>query len=189
MPSSLEDLTDQELIARAKDDPEMFGLLMDRYAEPLLRFIVRLTGWGTNEAEDILQETFIKTYRYLNSYDPGLKFSSWIYRIAYNQAIDALRHEQARPFMKSLPVEEVAHLLADQTDLEAEFLKQEAFEKLQTAIYALPLKYREVLVLRFLEEKDYDEITDILQKPKGTVATLIRRGRKLLFENIQQISA
>lgn len=178
------DLTDQEIVILAKKDPEAFGLLMERYEQPLLAFIRRLTGWGQSEAEDILQESFIKAYRHLNSYDAKLKFSSWLYRITHNQTIDVLRYEKTRPFAQALSVEEVSHLLYDKTDLENKLLAQENLKKLEQAIYDLPVKYREVLILRFLEEKGYEEIGDILKKPKGTVATLIRRGRKLLLENI-----
>ncbi len=178
-------LSDQELVTLAKSDPEVFGVLMERYESPLLTYIQRLTGWKKSEAEDILQESFIKAYRSLNSYDTALKFSSWLYRVAHNQTVDTLRKERSRPFVTAFSVDEVAHLLSDATDLEAEFLQQETFKKVEDAIYDLPLKYREVLVLRFLEEKEYEEIGDILKKPKGTIATLIRRGRKLLLENIQ----
>lgn len=177
--------TDQELVTLAKSDPEVFGLLMERYEQPLLRYIKRLTGWRESEAEDILQESFIKAYRSLNSYDIGLKFSSWLYRIAHNQAVDTLRKEHSRAFGGVFSLDDLAHLLRDPSDLEAELLKRERFQEIEQAIYALPLKYREVLILRFLEEKEYDEIVDILKKPKGTIATLIRRGRKLLLENIQ----
>src|SRR5664279_5870554 len=89
--------SDSVLIEAAKKNPEIFGVLMERYEEPLSRYLIRLTSWGKEEVEDILQETFIKAYRNLNDVDPDLKFSSWLYRIAHNQAIDALRHHSARP--------------------------------------------------------------------------------------------
>ncbi|MEP7162424.1 MAG: sigma-70 family RNA polymerase sigma factor [Candidatus Moraniibacteriota bacterium] len=178
--------TDLELVDAAKKDPEIFGLLMERFEKPLLRYLVRLTGWAEAETEDMLQETFIKAYRNLNDFDPELKFSSWLYRIAHNQAIDTLRHHSARPTMNMLPMEDIARFIPADTDVERELASRYDMEKVRQAILDLPLRYREVLILRFLEDKDYEEIMDILKKPKGTVATLIKRGRTILIESLKE---
>lgn len=177
---------DNVLVEAAKVDPENFGWLMDRYELPITRYLVRLTGWAEPEVKDILQETFIKAYRHLNDFDPELKFSSWLYRIAHNQAVDALRHHTNRPAAGILPVEDVARLLPSLTNLTEEFISQETITKVRQSILKLPPHYRDVLILRFLEEKEYDEIVDILKKPKGTVATLIKRGRALLFQAMKE---
>lgn len=175
--------TDAELLDQAKKDPEAFGALMERYEAPLRRYLRRLTGWGDEEVSDMLQESFIKAYRYLNDYDETLKFSTWLYRITHNQAIDTLRSAQVRPFLSSFSLEDVEQFLPD-TDTEGQFLRQDDLEKVREAILTLPLPYREVLILRFLEEKSYEEIVDILKKPKGTIATLIKRGRTLLLRQL-----
>lgn len=172
--------SDLELVEAAKRDPENFGILMDRYELPLTRYLIRLTGWAEPEVKDILQETYIKAYRYLNDFDTDLKFSSWLYRIAHNQTIDAMRHHTNRPSAGVLPIEDVARFVAAEADPVQELVSEEELQKVRRSILELPQQYREVLILRFLEEKDYDEIVDILKKPKGTVATLIRRGRVLL---------
>jgi len=178
--------SDAELLKQARRDPEVFGVLMERYEPPLRRYLMRLTGWGNEEIEDILQEAFIKAYHHLNDYDEELKFSTWLYRITHNQAIDTIRSAQARPFLSQASLEEVEQFLPADEDIEAQFLRQDDLEKVRQAILALPLMYREVLILRFLEEKTYEEIVDILKKPKGSIATLISRGRTLLLKGLHR---
>jgi len=186
-PSEVDDsdtLSDQALLSQARQDPEAFGLLMERYEQPLRRYLMRLTGWGSEEVSDILQEAFIKVYRHLNDYDDNLKFSTWMYRITHNQAIDIIRSSQTKPFLTQVSLEEVANFIPTNKDPESDFMQKDDFEKVRRAILDLPVLYREILILRFLEEKSYEEIVDIVKKPKGTIATLIRRGRALLLEKL-----
>lgn len=178
-------MTDNELIAKVKKDSEAFKLVMDKYELPLTRYLVRLTGWAREEVEDILQESFIKAYRNINDFDTSLKLSSWLYRIAHNQAIDTIRHLAVRPAASELPVEDLARFLPAPLNLENQELLRQEWQNARSAITRLPERYRNVLILRFLEEKDYEEIMDILKIPKGTVATLIRRGRSLLMKELK----
>ncbi|MBP9728421.1 MAG: sigma-70 family RNA polymerase sigma factor [Candidatus Moranbacteria bacterium] len=177
--------SDSELLEQAQKDPEAFGALMERYEAPLRRYLMRLTGWGSEEVSDMLQESFIKAYRHLNDYDETLKFSTWLYRITHNQAIDTLRSAQVRPFLSSFSLEDVEQFVSTDTDTEGQFLRRNDLEQVRQAILDLPILYREVLILRFLEEKSYEEIVDILKKPKGTIATLIKRGRTLLLDQLR----
>ena len=179
--------SDAELIIHAREDPEVFGVLMERYEQPLRRYLRRLTGWGDEEVSDILQEAFIKMYRHLNEYDEELKFSTWAYRITHNQAIDTIRSVETRPFLSQVALEDVEQFLPATTDTEADFLRSEDLGSVRLAILSLPVLYRDVLILRFLEEKSYEEIVDIIKKPKGTVATLIRRGRALLLTEFERL--
>lgn len=176
---------DTALVARAKKEPEAFGLLMERYEAPLRRYLKRLTGWGDEEVSDMLQEAFIKMYRHLHDYEEDLKFSTWAYRITHNQAIDTIRSVETRPFLTQVVLEDVEQFLPATTDTEADFLRREDLGAVRRAILSLPVLYRDVLILRFLEEKSYEEIVDIIKKPKGTVATLIRRGRALLLAELE----
>lgn len=178
--------SDQVLLVLAKKQPEAFGVLMERYEQPLRRYLRRLTGWGDEEVSDILQEAFIKMYRHLNDYDEELKFSTWAYRITHNQAIDTLRSVETRPFLSQVSLEDVEQFVPTAKDTEADFLRRDDLEQVREAILGLPLLYRDVLILRFLEEKTYEEIVDIVKKPKGTIATLIRRGRALLLEQLSK---
>lgn len=178
--------SDQALLVLARQQPEVFGVLMERYEQPLRRYLRRLTGWGDEEVSDILQEAFIKMYRHLNDYDEELKFSTWAYRITHNQAIDTLRSVETRPFLSQVSLHDVEQFVPAEKDTEADFLRQDDLERVRAAILGLPLLYRDVLILRFLEEKTYEEIVDIVKKPKGTIATLIRRGRVLLLEQLDK---
>ena len=178
--------TDQELIELAKKDPETFGLLMERYQGPLFHYIRRITQMPAEDVEDLLQEVFIKIYQKLNEYDSGLKFSSWAYRIAHNHVIDFFRKVSARPqtnFLEDYEWEKIVHA---GIHLEKEMMNRDCAQKVKECIRELPLKYKEVLILRFVEEKEYEEIMDILQKPKGSVATLIARGKEALKDKMKE---
>jgi len=159
---------------------------MERYQIPLFQYIRRLTQLPKEDAEDLLQEVFIKIYQKLNEYNELLKFSSWAYRIAHNHIIDFFRKIGARPKTNSLEEYELAKLLTSKTDIVKELGSKDCLEKMKASLEKLPLKYKEVLVLRFLEEKSYEEIMDILRKPKGTVATLIARGREMLSADLKK---
>lgn len=171
--------TDEELVALSLTDQGYFCWLVKRYEQKLARYVIRISGATKEEAEDILQEVFVKVYRNLNDFDPDLKFSSWIYRIAHNQVISHYRRQKARPRSVELSDELANHLSAD-LDLVKEIDSKILKAKVKNAIGNLDVKYREVLVLRFFEEKSYEEISDILKKPPGTVATLVNRAKKRL---------
>jgi RNA polymerase sigma-70 factor (ECF subfamily) len=171
--------TDEELVFLALSDQDDFLYLMRRYEKKLLAYILRITNVSQDEAEDILQDTFIKIYENLNDFDKELKFSSWVYRIAHNQVISNYRKTKSRP--QSIPLdinEEILKNLASgldvKKDVDAIFLR----ENIKKILANLDIKYREILILKFLEEKNYKEISDILKKPMGTVATLINRAKK-----------
>lgn len=170
--------TDAELIELAKIDPESFGLLMQRYQMPLFHYIRRITQLPKEDIEDLLQEVFIKIYQKLNEYNEILKFSSWAYRITHNHIIDYFRKTNARPKTNSLEDSELTKLLKSRTNIEKDLNTKDCLEKIKECLEDIPLKYKEILILRFIEEKSYEEIMDILKKPKGTVATMIARGRE-----------
>lgn len=180
--------TDIELIDLAKDDPEMFGLLMERYHGPLFHYIRRMTQFGNDDIQDLLQEIFIKIYLKLNEYEEVLKFSSWAYRIAHNHIIDHFRKVDARPKINSLEDYEWEKIIGASIQIEKDIMNKDCVEKVKTCISQLPIKYREVLILRFIEEKEYEEIMDILKKPKGSVATLIARGREMLIRQLKEVN-
>ncbi|EKD58349.1 MAG: hypothetical protein ACD_56C00146G0008 [uncultured bacterium] len=178
--------TDADLIELSKKDPEMFGFLMERYQTQLAHYIRRIGQFAQEDTEDLLQEVFIKIYQKLNEYEESLKFSSWAYRIAHNHVIDHFRKVNARPKTNALDDEEWGRLISASIHLEKEIMDKDCVQKIRTVIAQLPIKYKEVLVLRFIEEKDYEEIMDILKKPKGTVATLISRGKETLLKKLKE---
>ncbi len=178
-------MTDNELVELAKKNPESFGELVARYQDRLFRYVRRISYFREEDAQDIVQEVFIKIYLSLNIFDDDLKFSTWAYQITRNATIDAIRKKQARPQTICLEESDVAKIIQSDTDIQLHLETQDDLHKMQQIIDGLPYKYREVMVLRFLEDKNYEEIMDIIQKPKGTVAALISRGRKLILAQAQ----
>ncbi len=162
-------------------DQSVFRYIVERYQDKLRRYIRRLTNVSDEEEEDILQDIFIKTYQNLNGFDRDLKFSSWIYRIAHNAVISNFRKTKARPQTSSIDVDSgLVNRLAADIDIEKGIDRELLKKHLAEILTRLDRKYQEVLQLRFLEEKDYKEISDIIKKPPGTVATLINRGKDRL---------
>ena len=154
---------------------------MNRYSDRLLHYIHRLTNIPSADAEDLLQEIFLKTYQNLNDFDQELKFSSWIYRIAHNQIISNFRKNKNKA--QALTQEDTElffERLASDFDLQEKIDQKLLKEKITGILQQLDPKYREVIILKFLEEKDYTEISDILRKPMGTVATLLNRAKSKL---------
>ncbi len=171
--------SDSELVKLSLDNSDHFLCLTRRYEDKLLRYIMRISRLDREDAEDILQDVFIKTYYNLNEFNPDLKFSSWIYRIAHNQTISEIRKKSIRPTI-SLEKEDIDRF-EDAFDIVKDIDNSIDRQKIDEALSMLDEKYREVLILRFLDEKDYVEIADILKKPTSTVGNLIARG-KILFK-------
>ncbi len=171
--------TDEEVVKLSLSKQDYFLCLMKRYEKKLISYIMRISSFNKEDAEDVLQEVFIKAYFNLNNFDSKLKFSSWVYRIAHNQTISEFRKKKVRPIFYFEESDLI--LFADKLNLlnsiDNTFIKEEISEVLQK----MDKKYSEVLVLKFLEDKDYKEISDILKKPTGTVGTLINRA-KVKFE-------
>ncbi len=174
--------TDAELVKLTLANQDNFLYLIKRYEAKLLAYIFRISNFSREEAEDVLQDVFIKVYENLNDFDTDLKFSSWIYRIARNQTISQYRRNKARPKTVSLETENDVLKLAAKLDIEKEVDIKYLRTNIEGVLSQLDRRYREVLVLKFLEEKDYKEISDILEKPMGTVATLIRRAKEKFRE-------
>ena len=178
-PEDCEGKTDEELVALTLKDQNFFACLVERYEPKLMRYIRRISAATQEDAEDLLQDVFLKVYRNLNDFDPSLKFSSWIYRIAHNQVISSWRKSKTRPqVLKFEADEDFLKFIASDVDLAGDTERKFSGEEVREFLKRLDEKYREVLVLKFLEEKDYQEISDILEKPLGTVATLINRAKK-----------
>jgi RNA polymerase sigma-70 factor, ECF subfamily len=179
-------ISDSDLVKLTLEDQNNFSYLIERYEGKLRRYIYRLTNISDEEAEDILQNIFIKVYLNINSFDGKLKFSSWIYRIAHNEIIDNFRRLKSRPQLIAVDISDSKLIgLANEIDLFEEVATTLKVEKIKKAISGLNLKYREILILRFLEEKDYQEIADIIKKPLGTVASRVNKAKKELQKSLQ----
>lgn len=184
--------TDAELVALSLKDSDAFGQLVERYELKLSRYIRRITGLHEKEIEDILQEVFIKVYKNLNDFDPELSFSSWIYRISHNEAINHIRSLEKK---KTIPLEvdeeyakSLIHMLQSETDIPKELERLELIVKVQKAISMLSPQYREILELRYIEDLNYREIGDVLKMSIGTVGTLVVRAKKQFRDIAEKIN-
>jgi len=172
--------SDKQLVRLTLKNTDHFECLVRRYEEKLSRYIRRLTHLDTETIEDLLQEVFLKIYKNLNDYDPDFPFSSWAYRIAHNEAVSHFRKSDKKPKTVQIDNEEGVNfldILPDDINLRDDYVKKELAQKVRVLIDELPEKYRAVLILKFLEEKSYEEISDILKIPPGTVATQLNRAK------------
>jgi RNA polymerase sigma-70 factor, ECF subfamily len=174
--------SDEEVVRMTLAEPNQYGLLMERYEPKLKRYIARLGVRDKEDQLDVLQEIFIKAYRNLNSFDNSYSFSSWIYRIAHNESISFYRKKNVRPegHLVGDGNEVLSFLSSNQEGEEVKFDKHINAEEVNKALFKIDEKYREPIILRFFEHKEYDEISDILQIPIGSVGTLLHRGKKQL---------
>ena len=180
-------ISDEELVEKSLQDIDYFACIYERYEQKLIRYILRISSFSIEEAEDILQEAFIKAWRNLNEFNKDLKFSSWIYRIVRNTTITEWKKTKSKGRDKKQDIEEelfrnIPSLLNTEKEADQKFNNKNIGKILQL----MPEKYREVLILKFLEEKNYQEISDILKKPNGTIATLINRAKKSFYETAKQ---
>jgi RNA polymerase sigma-70 factor (ECF subfamily) len=174
--------SDEELVTLTLRERHHYGLLVERYETKLTRYIRRLGVRTHEDQQDVLQDIFIKAYRNLNGFDTNLSFSSWIYRIAHNEAISWYRKISVRPEGHLIAESEDVLTLVTSKEPDAEVTFDQGInaEMLNKALHAIDEKYRTVLVLRYFEHKEYEEISDILQIPVGSVGTLLHRGKKQL---------
>jgi len=174
--------TDEELVEFVLANKQCYVCLMERYEEKILRYIQRISGLSREGSEDIAQEVFLKVFINLNSFDRKMKFSSWLYRIAHNETINYWRRNKKTNESAFLwdDFEGLRNIIKDSYNLEQEVYQKLNNRKLVETIGQLSDKYREVLILNYLEGKSYQEIADVLNKPIGTVGTLINRAKKAL---------
>lgn len=176
---------DNELVRLTLENPEYFYCIISRYEKIIGYYIRRISSMPKEDVEDILQDVFISVYKNLNDFDNSLKFSSWIYRIAHNKTVSAWRKIKVRP--QSILTDEDTKLfdfIASDENILRDLERKYDAQELRLALEKIGTKYKEVLVLKFLEDKDYKEISDILKKPMGTIATLINRAKKKLKDEV-----
>ncbi|MAV92505.1 MAG: hypothetical protein CL676_13885 [Bdellovibrionaceae bacterium] len=183
-------LSDQELVEESLKNSEIFRCIVELYEVRLRKYIFRQTGFSRSEVEDVLQESFIAIYRNLNSFDQNLKLQNWIYRIVHNKAVDCMRKRTTLNRAKDALMGGEADLESfmealSSANAETQVHTQEELKWLVDKINDLPEESRAVMVLRFWEEKDYEEISDILKIPVGSVGSLINRSRKWLLKELK----
>ena len=188
---SLRELTDQDVVLRARDGQEAaYRELIRRYERPVFSLIYRMVR-DRETAEDLAQETFIKVLNAIASYRPEFKFSSWVFKIANNTAIDHLRRReldtlslQGSPHASTPDAIEATTLQVSdgsETPLD-EVEARELGAEIEVAINQLRPEYRSCILLRHVEGRPYEEIAEMLDLPLGTVKTYIHRARHELRE-------
>lgn len=174
-------LSDREIVKKSLADIDYFTCLYDRYEQRLFRYVKRIALVNDEQAHDILQEAFIKVWRNLNDFDQSLKLSSWIYRIVHNETVSYWRKQKS--FGKDRQVKPDDNLLKiDPDDFETNQDKEQKDMVTHDVLELLPLKYKTVLVLKFMEDMSYHEISDVLKIPEGTVASWINRAKNMFMK-------
>lgn len=185
----LHSASDQQVVAWAREGHEpAYRELLRRYQRPVFSLIYRMVH-DRELAEDLAQETFIKVLNALDRYNPAYKFSSWIFKIANNAAIDQLRRREVETLsIEGAPGATTPDRL-EATALQLEDRGESPLEELQSrelggiierAIEQLRPEYRACIILRHVEGRPYEEIAEILHLPLGTVKTYIHRARNEL---------
>ncbi len=187
---------DKDLVVFARSGSEQaYRELLGRYQRPVFSLIYRMVR-DRESAEDLAQETFVRVFNNIESYNPKFKFSSWIFKIATNLTIDALRR-------KELPTVSIDGSRYARTDDEIEASRvtvasddenpeerleaKELGEEIEGAIGQLRAEYRTAILLRHVEGRPYEEIAEIMEVPLGTVKTYIHRARMELRETLAHL--
>ncbi len=173
--------SDNELVVAALANASAYAVLVRRWEPVLGRYVRRILGRNEQAADDVVQEVFLKAYINLRDFDGRRAFGPWIYRIARNEAINVLRKKKVEaPLVTGDDAILLLERMSDHITAQELYDRARMGEQIGAAIHSMDPRYREALMLRYLEDKGYDEIADILELPRGTVATLISRGTKQL---------
>lgn len=182
--------TDEELIARFQDgDVYAFEQIVHRYKDPLINFIYHYLG-DRIDAEDVIQETFLRVFKNKHLYRNIAKFSTWIYTIASNLAKTELRRRRRRRVLSlsQLGYDDREYDVPDYYSVPDRIVGGEMKEAMiRKEIEALPVKFKEVVVLRDIKEFSYEEISQILNIPIGTVKSRVNRGRLRLQKKLKHL--
>ena len=183
--------SDIELVQQALKGVETaYADILKRYQRPVFSLVRRMVI-DPALTEDLAQEVFLKAFRALESFDQGRKFSSWLFKIAHNTAIDYLRKKQLDTVALETPGTDDADLLAVLPDSLAEspeisVSRRDMALALEQALASLRPAYREVVVLRFQEGLAYEEIAEITDLPLGTVKTHLHRARNAMARHLSE---
>jgi RNA polymerase sigma-70 factor, ECF subfamily len=171
--------TDEQVAALVqKGQKESFGILMDRYERKFFSYGRKFLT-GQDNIEDVVQEVFIKTYQNIQSFDTSQKFSPWIYRIAHNTFVNALRKKNKSPLRFFDFDTFTAHPVYEDT-MPVEREQQRVNVLIDQGLDKLSPEYREIIILYYIQNFSYKEIADILHIPIGTVSVRLLRAKKAL---------
>nr|WP_275984042.1 RNA polymerase sigma factor SigW [Paenibacillus hamazuiensis] len=171
-------------------DRGAFAQLVDLYQDKIYHLAYRMMG-NAQEAEDVVQETFLRVYSNLERYDETQKFSTWIYRIATNLCIDRLRKRRTTYSLDAeMPEGEGSDwysLMPSNEDTpEKQVIVSETQQQIRESIDTLPEKYKSIVILRYLQDMSLQEISEVLTMPITTIKTRLHRGREFLRKKLEQ---
>ncbi len=178
--------TDEDIVRRVQGgDKDAFGVLVERYEEKLGRYGRKFLA-GEDDRKDLIQDIFLKAYVNIREFDSSRRFSPWIYRIAHNEFVNALKKKKSIlvsffDFDVLFPHAVTDNSFTDDLD------KRELSEALESCLSKLDPKYREPIVLYYYEELDYRQIADVLEIPVSTVGVRLSRGKSLLKKYYQEL--
>lgn len=164
---------------------ELFNANMVPFMDMLYGYAMYLTG-DRDEASDLLQETFLKAYRFYDKFEQGTNAKAWLYRIMRNTYINDYRRGKRTPDMVEYDEQKSAYMMSRGDEPGPDEIKGEIFEdEIAEAISTLPEKFKSVIVLRDVEDLPYEEIAEALEIPIGTVRSRLHRARAILFEKLK----
>jgi RNA polymerase sigma-70 factor (ECF subfamily) len=192
-PVNPERAIDQKLVEKAqKGDKKAFGMLVEKYQRRLNRLLSRMVR-DQSEIEDIVQDSFIKAYRAINNFRGDSAFYTWLYRIGINTAKNHLVKLGKRPkAMNEVEIEEIENF-EDAPDLrshetpESTMMSSEIVASVNQTIEALPDELKEAISLREMDGLSYEEISDLMNCPIGTVRSRIFRAREAIAEKLKPL--
>jgi RNA polymerase sigma-70 factor, ECF subfamily len=175
---NLSKINDVKLVVLVQEkDQELYREIIKRYQNGLFRYVMYLIR-DRHKAEDVVQNTFIKAFVNLKSFNKKKKFSSWIYRIAHNEAMNEIKKYRKEIYLTKESW--FKKRLASQENITQDLERKELLQQLKKNLNKIPFQYREILILHFLEEKSYKEISDILRISVSGVGSRINRAKKML---------
>ena len=181
--SSLED--DKWVQLAVKGDEKAYAALSNKYQRPLY-FHIRKMIRDVDYVDDLVQDIFMKAFKNLKNYKNDYAFSTWLYRIATNHTIDYLRKKKLDTFSINIDSSDEDHALIqlkdEDTYTDEPMIRRQRKNKVHEAIDQLPEKYRLIILKRHIEEKSYQEISEEMDIPLGTVKAHIFRARELLYK-------
>lgn len=183
--ASEQDTRTDEVLAKLVqgNNQEAFGVLMDRYQTKLLRYGRRFLAQDANIV-DVVQDVFVKTYENIQSFDATRRFSPWIYRIAHNAFVSEIRKKKREPFTY-IDLDSILAHPSYEFDPAADEERAGMQALIDKGLNSLKPAYKEVIILYYIENQSYQEISDILQVPVGTVGVRLRRARQALKEYVE----
>lgn len=178
--------SDESVVMRVRcGEITAFQLIVFRYERKLSLYLAHLIG-DRDEADDLLQDVFVKSYQHLADFDTARKFSPWIYRIAHNEAVNWIRKRSRRPTVVSW--DDIVETTGEQQPIEPsetveeQWIRRELRDDVRVALGRLNEEHREILTLRYYLDKSYREIAEIIGIPMNTVASRVSRAKKSLLD-------